>query len=852
MSHPRVALGRTLATIVVGLVGLASAAPVLAAPPEVPDHLRAYSITPPGQSGFVSLAEGASGQFGPHVTDQLDMYASLVDDDDVTEAELDDYFHSFQFGPGPGVTREYSPTEGATVYRDSLDIPHVYADTDGAAAFALGYVTAEDRLWQMDLLRHAGKGRLSELLGPDFVETDEALRRDGYSEAELQKMFDTLDDRHGADGAKLQQLITQYVAGVNKRMTEVRADFSLMPAEYLGQGLPAPRAWTVTDTAGTVILQLRRFGETAGEELSHAALYQQLRKNLGSKLGARAFRDFVMANAPSEPTIQPQDGAFPSQQLGRPDPRAVAIPDRSKQLVARLSAHDTRVARSLKKIVLGMPASNFIAVAPELSTTGHTLEFGAPQVGYTVPQFFMEIDVHSPTFDFRGPAVPGASLLVPLGRGSDFAWSLATGGSDAVDVRVELLCARSGAVSKTSNSYMFKGRCRNMESRTESIEVKGGDAKRVKIYRTVHGPVIARGTVGLRPVAIVKERFFWKNEISSVLAFLDMNSNEMDDVQEFQAAIAKVTMSFNAVYADDEHIAYFHAGTFPQRAEGVDPMLPSWGTGQWEWQGRIPFSRQPKVIDPAQGWIVNWNNKPSSGWRNGDDSMWGPTHRVRLLSQQMEREGGTFELSDVVDVIRRAATQDARALFVGPQMLEASQGVTGPDRAARDQVIAWITAGAHRTDHDRDNEQDASAAVATFDLWFTKLAHRIFDDELKGAYPYLVPIMDGPHPGGSSMYSDFSNYIELLLDPTSSDNLARNYCDDRSTGAAETCAEQIRAALQDAVSELTATQGADVSTWTAAADYIDFGAVGAAHVPSIPWQNRGTYNHAVEILGHRP
>ena len=845
-------LARVLAIFVAGLVPVALAAPVVAAPPEVPDHLRAFSIIPPGQSGFVSLAEGASGQFGPHVTDQLEMYASLVDDDDVTEGELNDYFHSFQFGPGPNPVREYSPVEGATVYRDSFDIPHVYGDTDAAAAFALGYVSAEDRLWQMDLLRHAGKGRLSELLGSDFIETDKALRRDGYTEAELQQMFDSLDDRYGADGTKLQQLLTQYAAGVNDRMAEVRADFSLMPAEYLGQGLPAPEPWSVTDTAGTVILQLRRFGETAGAELSNAALYQQLKKNLGSRLGPRAFRDFVMATTGSEPTVPAGEGAFPSQSFGRPDPRAVAIPDRSKQLVGSLSQEDARVASSLKSIVLGMPASNFIAVAPELSTTGNALEFGAPQVGYSVPQFFMEVDVHSPSFDFRGPSVPGASVLVPLGRGSDYAWSLTTGGSDAVDVRVELLCSRSGAVSKASNSYMFKGRCRNMQARTEEIGVKGGDAQRVKIYRTVHGPVIARGTVGSRPVAIVKERFFWKKEIGSVLAFLDMNSNEMDNVQEFQAAMAKVTMSFNAVYVDDEHIAYVHAGAYPQRASGIDPMLPSWGTGQWEWRGRIPFSRHPKMVDPAQGWIVNWNNQPSTGWRNGDSSAWGPTHRVRLLSQQMEREGGTFELSDVVDVIRRAATQDTRALFVGPQLVEATQGVTGPDSAARDQVMAWISTGAHRTDRDRNNQQDASAAVAVFDLWFTKLAHRIFDDELDGAYPYLVPVMDGPHPGGSSMNSDFSNYIALLLDPAASENLARDYCDNKATGPAETCAEQIRGALRDAVSELSAAQGPDVSAWTSAADYIDFSAVGAAHVPSIPWQNRGTYNHAVEVLGHRP
>jgi acyl-homoserine lactone acylase PvdQ len=825
---------------------VAIALPAGAAPPEVPDHLRAYSIIPPGQDGFVSLATVV----GPHFSDQLDMYAALSDDDDVIEAELEDYFHPQQFGPLE-IEREYSPTEGVTVYRDGLGIPHIYADTDAAAAYALGYVTAEDRLWHMDLLRHAGQGRLSEILGTDFLETDKSLRRDGYTTAELQRMFDTLDERFGAEGELLQTAISSYADGVNARIAEVNApgNIAAMPREYLRAGDIVD--WQPIDTMGVVILQLRQFGETAGAELRNAALYQGLTKRLGRQRGAKLFRDLMLVNdTTAYPSIPASEGAFPSQRYGKVDPAAVAIPDNAARLFARRTAEDVRVQKALASLQLGMPASNFLAVAPSRSETGNSLQIGGPQVGYSVPQFFIEIDVHSPTFDFRGPALPGASVAVPLGRGIDYAWSLTTGASDAVDTRVELLCSRSGAVTKASNSYMHKGRCRPMQSRTETIVVQGDEAVQYRIHRTLHGPVVERATVKGRPVAIVRERFFWKDEITTVPAIVRINSNTMDSVAEFTDAVSEFTMSFNAIYADDEHIAYYHLGKYPVRARGVDPMLPSWGTGRWEWRGRVPFASHPQVVDPEQGWLVNWNNKPSTGWQNGDATAWGPTHRVTLLSKRMEGllgDTGKASLSDIVDVMREAATADGRADALAPYLRDLASG-----RPGWDVVNDWITAGAHRHDRNRDELQDAGAAVAIFDTWYTNLVHAVFDDEIGPYYSLLpAPISDDPSTNnGSSFYADLSNNLWKTF--AAEDAGSKSYCDDRSTRATESCAAVARSSLAATLDLLTTEQGADMSAWTWPADYIEFSVNGAAGVDPIPWQNRGTYNHVIEVTGSRP
>ncbi|MGH2735260.1 MAG: penicillin acylase family protein, partial [Actinomycetota bacterium] len=185
-----------------------------APPPEVPDGLRAYSIVPPGQDGFVD----ATLSTGAHYDDQLEAYASLVKDEDVTDDELSSYFHSMQFGP-ESIEHSYSPGEGATVYRDELGIPHIYGESIDAATFALGYVSAEDRLWQMDVFRHAARGTLAELVGPgeddQFLEMDKDTRRNGYTAEEMTALLDELDTKHGETGAAVQRGLEAYSDGIN-------------------------------------------------------------------------------------------------------------------------------------------------------------------------------------------------------------------------------------------------------------------------------------------------------------------------------------------------------------------------------------------------------------------------------------------------------------------------------------------------------------------------------------------------------------------------------------------------------------------------------------------------------------
>lgn len=834
-------------------------------PPEVEDRLRAYSIVPPGQEGDVTAQELITGNYGPHYEDQLRMYSILPDDRDITEGELKKYkfFHSMQFGPHGEVESSYEPTAGVTVYRDSFGIPHIYADTLTNASFALGYVTAEDRMWQMDVFRHAARGELAEFVGPSWLDFDISVRREGYTEEEVQKMFDDLDDKFGADGKAIQEGLQAYADGVNAHIDELKSDrFREMPAEYAATDNPPPQhpeEWSPLDTLYLAILQLRVFGETAGFELTNAGLYAHLKERLGNKLGPKVFEDLIPRNDPRSYTSVPRaEGTFPSQNLGTVKPAAMAIPDAAKEE----GAEDARERAMQRRVLAGLgfraPASNALLVSANNSVTGNPLHIGAPQVGYANPAFFLDIDVHvGDKIHFRGPAVPGASALIPLGRGVDYAWTLTTGFSDAVDVRAEELCEPEGGEStEESNGYMFEGECKAMEERDETFIVKPSpadpgapDMETHTFYRTVHGPVFERGTVNGKPVAFVRERFFWKRELDSLPPFYRWNT-KINSLNDFKSAAAKFTMSFNSLYADAKHIGFFHVGYYPERARGVHPALPVWGTGQWEWGGRIPFARHPQTIDPAQGWVANWNNKPSRGWDSFDAPKFGAIHRVELLSGKMRRllrGPRKANLSDIVEVIADVATQDTRGVYLGPRMVkwaDRSVAGSGVEAVAIRMVRDWIKEGANRENKDYDDFID-DPAVAVFDAWYDALVHKVFDDELgETGYDLLpnAPIFD------HDMRFDFSSYLKNLFSRRTRRALARNYCDNVESKTREGCRDVVVTALVEAITKLKEDQGDDPTKWTAPAEWIEFENQGGGSVTHIPWQNRGTHNHVVEVL----
>ena len=197
------------------------------------------NVLPPAQGANANGLElgqfQATGDYPPHQHDQYDMYADLVyAAPTLSDAQVDQFYKDASFGVKPeNVERTYSPRADVTIVRDNFGVPHVYGEGRDGAMFGAGYVSAEDRLFFMDVLRHAGRAELSSFIGGGQRAMDHEVWADTpYTEDELQLQFDLGDDLYGAEGALLQNDVTNYVEGINKYISEARIDPTKMPGEY--------------------------------------------------------------------------------------------------------------------------------------------------------------------------------------------------------------------------------------------------------------------------------------------------------------------------------------------------------------------------------------------------------------------------------------------------------------------------------------------------------------------------------------------------------------------------------------------------------------------------------------------
>ena len=306
-----------LATAVALTVAAASSAsaqvPALvpgAAPPEplaygTDDGGGFRDILPSGTRGNYSapelLAFLSAGKTVPHCCDQLGMYGDLVyATPGLQTGQVGRFFKDATFGVREGdVERRYSPRADVTIVRDKgFGVPHVYGATRDGAMFGLGYAGAEDRLFFMDVLRHAGRGELAGFAGGSNAAQDaEQWAVAPYTEADLQRQADGLDDVLGATGATMQRDVEHYVAGVNEYISEAKLDPAKLPGEYAAIGRK-PEPFKPADIIATASMVGGIFGKGGGKELQFSQLADALEARLGKRRGAAAFADFAPPRTP--------------------------------------------------------------------------------------------------------------------------------------------------------------------------------------------------------------------------------------------------------------------------------------------------------------------------------------------------------------------------------------------------------------------------------------------------------------------------------------------------------------------------------------------------------------------------
>jgi hypothetical protein len=647
-----------------------------------------WSIVPPGQQGVWSADEALAGQVGAvpeHVDNQLGMYANLVHTTPGFSADdLPAFFKDGSFGVADDdVGRMYRPDDrdDVVVIRDAnFGVPHIFGDTREGTMFASGYTAAEDRLFLMDVLRHVGRAELSAFLGPS--EGNLALDRDQmrvapYVEEDLTAQIEQGREMHGELGELIHADATAYIAGVNLYIAEALADPDKLPAEY-----PAlqkvPREFVLEDIVAIASLVGGIFGTGGGREVANLCAIHALSTEIGDDDAHAVFGDFAFADDAEAPVHT--DRAFPyMSDLGPPEREAV--PDLDCDTLEPLSAPPPgpeHVADAVFDLVPSPPVpaartgtidfpwgsvdvsfdggmSNALLVGAERTDSGAPIAVFGPQTGYFIPQLLVEKGIYGPGIRARGVSFAGTDLYVQLGRGTDYAWSATSAGADNVDEFVLRLCDPDGGEATTdSMGYLHDGDCKAIEElqevRIAQVTAAGIPDSEESLENVVvnkyfqrapdYGPVTARGqTSDGTPIAIARSRTTYFDELGSARGFLEVNDPDFmaDGFASFRRAFGQgVDYTFNWFYVDADDIGYQVSCLCPQRAEGVDPYLPAWGTGEWDWHGTIDRGALPWDHNPERGYIVSWNNKQAPEFLSSDSQFgWGPIHRSDLLESRL-------------------------------------------------------------------------------------------------------------------------------------------------------------------------------------------------------------------------
>jgi acyl-homoserine lactone acylase PvdQ len=780
-------VGTIAAIAALALPAAAHAAPT-PAPYGTDDAGGFLNILPPGQGQSVNAAEIAAflstGARPPHDSDQLQMYEDLVyATPGLKASQLTDYYKDATFGVKPeDVERTYSPRDDVTIVRDKFGVPHIYGATRAGAEFGAGYVTAEDRMFFIDALRHAGRAQLASFAGgsPGNVEMDQSVWADTpyRNDQELQVQYDLAGEAYGAAGEQVAEDVQNYVDGINARIAEIRTNPLEMPGEYALLGHPAgPDDWSVTDVISIASLVAGIFGKGGGNEVNSSLVLEAAQKRFGDKAGLAVWKDLRRANDPEAPTTV-QDKHFPYMQ--RPHGAKSAIPDPGTLQRANVVA-DTTVAQpaSAKTPETVLPdigsmlnsaasmqgASNALLVSKKESKGGAPIAVFGPQVSYYTPQILMEEDIHAPggpsgpPLDARGTAFPGTNLYVQLGHGRDYAWSATSAGQDITDTFAVPLCNADGSKPTIdSTGYLFHGQCEPIDvlTRTDAWTQSVGDmtpsgSQTLRAERTKYGIVQSRALVDGKPVAYTKLRATYYHEVDSALGFADFNNPEkMSSPRKFMKSACQIQYTFNWFFINHKHIAYFNSGINPQRAKKADPDLPVPGTKKFEWRGWVPpsdallsggpvsqdnvdprtniskqqaCSAHPQVVD--QRYITSWNNKQAPGSRAPDDDYSrGPVFRSQMLDEQiLPRIKGKRKITreKLVDAMEVAGTTDLRGDVAVPYALQLIGKSGGKQVQHAVKVLrAWVKSGSHRLDHNADGTYDQAEAVRIIDAWWPR------------------------------------------------------------------------------------------------------------------------------------
>ncbi|HVO58715.1 MAG TPA: penicillin acylase family protein [Dongiaceae bacterium] len=479
-----------------------------------------------------------------------------------------------------------------TVDRDAWGVPHIKAASLADLAEAQGYVTAQDRLWQMDLLRRVGRGQLSEIVGPAALPLDKKFRLLRFSAAAEREAANLDEESRVAMEA--------YARGVNEFIAQHQ---NKLPVEFtLLKYKPAP--WKPADTMVISAYMYETLTETWQDKLDRAKLTAMAGPERAKDLYSQeAMMDHYVVGDPDAPQGGGQRTGDPDDEDDDDDmaqdsllkasaqtPEGV-FPDLTSALAKNVV---TWVGESQREIRHGLGSNNWV-VSGEHTATGKPLLANDTHLELSLPGIWYEAHLTAPGWNVKGFTLPGAPLVV-IGHNDKIAWGFTNNGADVQDLYIETFNPAQ------ADEYKVNGKWVKAQIVDEVIRVKDAADQHFPIVVTRHGPVMQRE--GDKGYALK-----WTATEPGGLSNTYNKLGKAQNWREFRELLKPVWgPAQNAVYADAAgNIGYVMAARVPLRKKGHGEVPVPGDTDEYEWKGYIPFEQLPQTLNPPEGLIVTAN-----------------------------------------------------------------------------------------------------------------------------------------------------------------------------------------------------------------------------------------------------
>ena len=577
-----------------------------------------------------------------------------------------------------------------TVERDNWGVPHIRAGSVEDAVEAQGYVVAQDRLWQMDLLRRASRGQLSEILGPGTLKIDMDFRNLNFgraAERELQEM-----------NPESRKLLEAYARGVNRFIEQHR---ETLPMEFtLLKYKPQP--WQPTDSLVLAGYMYRTLTDTREREIHRGVVAAKAGPELAKDLFSEesSMDHFVVGdpNVKEKANTNADDDEDDEDEMDSEDVlkanlihpgllQSISKPD----LTSLLAGQVEQWLRAGQHDIRGTLGSNNWVVNGAHTATGKPLLANDTHLELMIPPIWYEVHMTAPGWNVKGITFPGGPLVI-IGHNDRIAWGFTNNGADVLDLYIETFNPAN------PDEYRVNGKWKKADVYDEVIKVKGAPDEHMRLVVTRHGPVLqnegdkayAMRWTALEPGGL-SNSYNWLGKAKNWKQFREVMRQVWGPAQ-------------NVVYADvDGNIGYVMAARVPIRKKGHGEIPVPGDTDEYEWAGYIPFDQLPQSFNPESGLIVTANARVvGPGYKPYLTDRWEEPYRTARIYDLLH-DKHDLRPEDMLKV--QTDTYSYPHVFIGEQLVAAAR--IAPPKDPRAQKLIQQA-------KDWNGIADSNSSVVTF------------------------------------------------------------------------------------------------------------------------------------------